>query len=213
MIRSQARARLATRLAVAAIALGALASCSDGRKGPAALPASPRKQRAVFVVLGGRESSGSGLVDALHTAWPQVVFSQQFPNGTVYFNLARNDTTVAQARAEQAPLAVKQRPTVAAVWLGEGDDDTGTDPAQFGRDLRALLGLLRAAGTSRVLVASPPAGAPGSRFTTEIAAAAHSTGAELVPLSAKAWDPHARRAEQTTVQAAAASEFGRALKS
>jgi len=192
-----------------AVALSSTAGCSDGRKAPATLPASARKQRAVFVVIGGRESSGSGLEDELHTAWPQVVFSKQFPSGTVYVNLSRNDTTVAEARAEQAPLAVEQRPTVAAVWLGEGDDDTG---AQFEHDLRLLLGDLRRAGTSRVLVASPPAGAPGSRFAAAIATAARSTGAELVPLSAAAWDPHAPRAQQTTVQAAAASEFGRALK-
>jgi len=205
-------ASLAPVVIAIAVALSSIAGCSDGRREPAAQPASARKQRAVFVVIGGRESSGSGLEDGLHTAWPQVVFSQQFPNGTVYVNLSRNDMTVAEARAEQAPLAVEQRPTVAAVWLGEGDDDTATDPAQFERDLRLLLGDLRRAGTSRVLVASPPAGAPGSRFAAAIATAARSTGAELVPLSAAAWDPHAPRAQQTTVQAAAASEMGRALK-
>ncbi|MDQ6696203.1 MAG: hypothetical protein M3Z46_01930 [Actinomycetota bacterium] len=205
-------ANLAPALIAFAVALSSIAACSDGRKEPAALAPVARKQRAVFVVIGGRESSGSGLDDSLHTAWPQVVFSKQFPNGTVYLNLSRDDTTVAQARAEQAPLAVQQRPTVAAVWLGEGDDDAGTDPAQFERDLRGLLGLLRRGGASRVLVASPPPGAPGSRFATEIAGAARSTGAELVRLSTTAWNPHAPRAEQTSVQAAAASEIGRALK-
>ena len=110
----------------------------------------------MFVVIGGRESSGFGLEDALHSAWPQLVFRRQFPDGTVYVNLARNDTTAAQARADQTPVAVEQHPTVAVVWLGEGDDIVGTRPAQFGQDLELLLSRLRQSGTGRVLVASPP---------------------------------------------------------
>ncbi len=204
--------RLVAGLAALAFVLANLPGCADGRKAPTVLPAGPRKQRAVFVVIGGRESSGSGIDDALHKAWPQIVFGSQFPNGTVYVNLARNDTTVAEAKVEQTPLAIEQRPTVATVWLGEGDDDAGTAPAQFGSDLRILLAELRRAGAARVLVAFPPPGAPGSRFASEIATAARSTGAELVPLSARAWDPHAPRTRQATVQAAAAAELGRALK-
>src|SRR6478672_13034633 len=146
------------RLAAALVAITwvVCAGCADGRGSQTVLPPSQRKARAVFVVIGGRESSGFGLEDALHSAWPQLVFRRQFPNGTVYVNLARNDTTAAQARADQTPVAIEQHPTVAVVWLGEGDDIVGTKPAQFGQDLELLLTRLRQAGTSRVLVASPP---------------------------------------------------------
>lgn len=197
---------------IALIAVVTLAGCADGRKRPAVLPASRHTARSVFVVVGGRESSGAGLSDALHTAWSQVVFARRFPTGTVYVNLARNDTTVADALAQQAPLAVEQRPTVVAVWLGEGDDDVGTPAPQFGRDLGALLGRLRQDRATRVLVASPPVAAPGGRYVAEIAGAARRAGAEVVTLSAAAWNPRARGSQQTAAQAAAADELGRALK-
>lgn len=203
------------RLAAALVTLTcvvACAGCADGRESPTVLPPSKREARAVFVVIGGRESSGFGLEDALHSAWPQILFRRQFPDGTVYVNLARNDTTAAQARADQTPVAVEQHPTVAVVWLGEGDDIVGTRPAQFGQDLELLLTRLRQSGTGRVLVASPPSDAPGSQFAPQIASAARAAGAEVVRLSAGAWNPHAPRSQRASVQAAAADEFGRALK-
>lgn len=194
-----------------AIAVAAVTGCSDGRQAPKVLPPAKARPPTVFVVIGGRESSGSGLDDSLHTAWSQLAFAG-LPDGTVYLNLASDDATVAEARQRQAPLAVEQHATVAAVWLGEGDDLAGTDPAQFGRDLRALLDQLRRAGTDRVLVASPPPGVPGSQYAPAIAAATTSTGSELVPLSAKAWDPLAPPARRAAVQAAAAAEISHALK-
>ena len=207
-----ARAVPARFIAAAAVAILIAGGCSDGRKAAATVPPSHRRARSVFVVIGGRETSGAGLHDSLHTSWPQVVFSRRFGVGAVHVNLARNDTTVADALVQQLPLAVEQRPTIATVWLGEGDDDVHTPPEQFGRDLRTLLGRLRRGGSTRVIVASPPADAPGGEYISQIAAAAQSSGAEVVPLSAAAWDPRAPRTRREAVQAAAAAELGRAVK-
>jgi hypothetical protein len=200
-------------ITAAAVTLASIAGCADGRHHPPAQPADRTKPRSLFVVVGGRESAGQDrLPDRLHTSWSQIAFANDFPVGTVYVNVARPDTTVADALTQQLPLAVEQRPTVVAVWLGEGDDDVGTPPVQFGSDLRSLLGKLRRHGATRVLVASPPARARGARYTSQIADAARSTGAELVPLSPAAWDTRAPDYRKVGVQAAAANEFGRALK-
>ena len=114
-----------------------------------------------------------------------------------------------QARVDQTPVAIEQHPTVAIVWLGEGDDIVGTRPTQFGEDLELLLSGLRQSGTSRVLVASPPSGVPGSQFAPQIASAAQAAGAEVIRLSPGAWNPHAPRSQRASVQAAAADEFAR----
>lgn len=200
------------RLVVVSLSLILVAACADGRKSPPTLPASRRTQPATFVVIGGRESTGSGLADPLHTAWTQLLFGRRLPVGTVYVNAARDDDTVAQALREQVPLAIEQRPTLAVVWLGEGDDDVGTTTEDFERDMRSLVGQLRRGGRTQVLVASPPPGVPGARFSAAISAAARSAAAKVVPLSAAAWDPHATDAERVAVQAAAADELGRAIR-
>jgi len=197
---------------VIGLSLMLAAACADGRQRPPTLPANRRTQPSTFVVIGGRESTGSGLADPLRTSWTQVLFGRRLPVGTVYVNAARDDDTVAEALREQAPLALEQRPTLAIVWLGEGDDDVPTPPEDFGRELRSLLRLLRRGGRTRVLVASPPPGVPGARYVPAIAEAARSTGAEVVTLSVAAWDPHAAASRQVAVQAAAADELGRAVR-
>ncbi len=196
--RRPARQVAAATVAVTMV-LTSVAGCADGRKGPTALPASRAKQRSVFVVVGGRESTGDGLADPLHTSWPQAVYAKRLPIGTVFVNMARADTTVAAALIEQVPLAVEQRPTIAAVWLGEGDDDVQTPPTLFGSALRTLLTKLRRQGATRVLVAFPPPRAAGSRYAAEIERASRSTGAELVALSRAAWDPHAAEGDRVAV--------------
>lgn len=204
--------RRSAAAAVATITLLLAASCSDGRQSPVTQPAGPARKQAVFVVIGGRESSGAALGDSLHDAWPQQVFSSRFPAGTVYVNLAHDDATVEDAVRSQLPLALGQRPTVAIVWLGVADAAAGTKPPRFGRDLRVLLDRLRRGSTTRVLVAAPPVGVEAARYAAVEVDAARAAGADLVRLSATAWNPQAGGAEQVAVQSAAATELGQAVK-
>jgi lysophospholipase L1-like esterase len=63
---------------------------------------------------------------------------------------------VAQALAEELPMALDQKPTVVTVWLNVNDIIAGVAPADFERDLGTLVHQLRRGGATRVLVANTP---------------------------------------------------------
>lgn len=181
-MRAAHRRLLWRRAAVVIVILAVVAvGCSDGRQAPPAPPAGAPVGRSVFVALGGHETFGGA--DGPGATWAQALH-RKLPLGTVYINVARPEATAADARRNQLPLAIAQRPTLAVVWLGDGDEEVGTPPEVFGENLMAVLSGLRGAGVDSVLVGSPTPGTRGSRYADQIATASQAMGAKVVPLPA-----------------------------
>ena len=185
--------------AVAALALvGALAlvavACTSDRGGEGATRASapddgqvaiaPPGPPPVYVAVGASETTGIGAEVPLRDAWPRVLFRTAMPENTIFVNVGIPGATVAQALTEELPLALEQRPTIVTVWLNVNDLIAGVTPAQFERELGALVNGLRRGGETRVLVANtppldrlpaylacrpnPPASSPPCRFPEEM---------------------------------------------
>jgi lysophospholipase L1-like esterase len=131
------------------------AGCFDGRSTPA-LPPSPAPPRSVYVAVGASESLGVGAGNPLTESWPQVLYRTAMPVGTVFYDLAVEGSTVADALGAQLPAATSLDPTVVTVWLGV-DDLADLVPAdRYERDLRTLVHGLRHGGTTTVLLANTP---------------------------------------------------------
>jgi lysophospholipase L1-like esterase len=78
------------------------------------------------------------------------------PESTVFVNMGIPGATVAQALAQELPMALEQKPTVVTVWLNVNDIIAGVSAADFERDLGTLVHGLRRGGATRVLVANAP---------------------------------------------------------
>jgi hypothetical protein len=179
-------------LALAAAAVLAAGACSgdassDGGSSPgvgAPAPTTVPADTATFAVIGGNEAlafrgGDEGLADPLRTLWPQQVYADGLPVTATFVNFSQPEATAAVALAQQLPAALEIEPSIAAVWLGEGDQDVGTGPDAFGTDLTAILVALRDGGVEQLVVLTSTDGA-GAVYGDVTAAAADAADAELV---------------------------------
>jgi len=182
------RRRALTLAFVAATLVGG--ACSDGRGSGATAPTVPESEAntpVVWVALGADETDetdGEGLEDEdrLRSSWTRLVFREALPRRTVHYNLASADATAAEALDRQVPAALEVEPTLVAVWLTSGDIDEATAPADYERDLGAVVGALREDG-ARVLLANAPRSTTSRPYNEAVARVAEDEGAELVDLS------------------------------
>jgi lysophospholipase L1-like esterase len=148
-----------TALAVAVLAV-AFAGCSPGGRSatgrPNVAPATSTAPAPIYVAVGASETAGIGAEVPLRDGWPRVLFRTAMPENTVFVNMGIPGATVAQALAEELPMALDQKPTVVTVWLNVNDIIAGVVPADFERDLGTLVHQLRRGGATRVLVANTP---------------------------------------------------------
>jgi lysophospholipase L1-like esterase len=148
---------------VATVGLAALAtaSCSSsaggaaGRRGTRS-PATSSPPAPVYVAVGASETAGVGAEVPLRDGWPRVLFRTAMPENAVFVNMGIPGATVAQALADEVPMALDQKPTVVTVWLNVNDLIAGVSPADFERGLGTLVHQLRRGGATRVLVANTP---------------------------------------------------------
>ena len=148
----------------AAVVAAALAlvtgSCSSNGGANARRATAPATTSAapppVYVAVGASETAGVGAEVPLRDGWPRVLFRTAMPENTVFVNMGIPGATVAQALADELPLALDQKPTVVTVWLNVNDIIAGVAPADFERELGTLVHQLRRGGAARVLVANTP---------------------------------------------------------
>lgn len=186
-----------TRRVVALVAAAVLAAsgCSGGssdddsggesRPGAGAPPTTTIPAGTTsFAVIGGNEAlafrgGDEGLPDPLRTLWPQQVYADGLPVTATFVNFSQPEATAAVALAQQVPAALEVEPSIVTVWLGEGDQDVGTDPDAFGTDLSAILATLRDGGVEQLVVLTSTDGS-GAIYGAATAAAADAADAELV---------------------------------
>ena len=133
-----------------------VAACSTPGEDPLSPPPSPAGPQVVYVAVGASETTGVGSDQPLREAWPQVLFRTALPPSSVFVNLGIPGVTVATALREELPQALELAPALVTVWLNVNDLLSGVTPADFERDLGALVRGLRRGGSTRVLVANVP---------------------------------------------------------
>lgn len=145
-------------VAVAALAVMGLAGCSGGAN-RSVVPAAPPAEDGpppIYVAVGASETAGIGAEVPLRDAWPRVLFREALPRSTVFVNLGIPGARVADILRQSVDRAVQLRPDLVTVWLNVNDILAGVTPAEYERDLGALLLKLRRGGATRVLVANTP---------------------------------------------------------
>lgn len=112
-------------------------------------PASAVADPLVWVSLGGSEAVGRG-GDRAGGSWSQVVLGR-LPESSQLVNVATPGARVADAATQLlAVQASPDRPTVASVWFGAGDQSTPS--SAYRGALGELIDALRRQGVDRVVV-------------------------------------------------------------
>jgi len=147
-------ARVAVRLATAALTLSACATTPATGARPAA--SAPAAAPVVYAAIGASETYGIGATDRYRQAWPQVFYNDVLPKSAVLYNFGIPGATTAQALHDEVPAAVAVHPTVVTVWLNVNDLIGGVAARAYEAQLRQVLHTLRRGGQARVLVANTP---------------------------------------------------------
>jgi lysophospholipase L1-like esterase len=140
-------------VAVVAIAVVCTACTSSNQKRSAV--AGPAPPRRLYVAVGASETRGEGTDNPLRQAWPQDLF-RTLPAGYSFVNLGIPGATVADALAEELPLAESLRPTLVTVWLNVNDllGLVGVD--RYTSELTELISGLRSTGATVLVANTPP---------------------------------------------------------
>jgi acyl-CoA thioesterase-1 len=110
----------------------------------------------LYVAVGASETTGVGSDQPLRDGWTRILHRTALPPGSIHVNMGIPGATVAQAMAEEVPDTVQARPNLVTVWLNVNDLTRGVTPAEYERQLEALVRALRGGGRVRVLVANTP---------------------------------------------------------
>ena len=148
--------RLGWPACTACVLLISLAACSRSASRVPLISAEANAKATTLVTIGGSATEGDGVPDRYRQAWPYLLFHEAFALSTSLVNAALDGATVANAPAEQVPVAREVKPDVVAVWLGADDLAGHTPVGQFAAGLRTVIEDLRAAGVHRILVADLP---------------------------------------------------------
>jgi len=176
--RSGRRRRVASLAVAVAVAL-VVAACSTER--PAAGPPVVPNDPLGFVVVGGSLARAAADRGGSDNTWPQRLFRNDLPPGTVYVNLGRNGFRLADA-PELEPDIAQLTPQLVIVWAGEDDVDAGVTPAAFAASYAQLLGRL-VAPDRHIVVATLPGVDPA--YNAAITSAATAGGATVVDLASE----------------------------
>jgi GDSL-like Lipase/Acylhydrolase family len=170
--------------AVVVLAL-ATSACASTRHDPPAANGATTKAKSKLLTIGGSATEGDGVRDRLRATWPYLVLNEALAPGDELVNGALDGATVANALADQAPLASEVHPTIVAAWLGYDDVLARTPVDAFESAYVALVTAFQNEGARRVLLADVPLsfGGDAQAIDAAIAAVARQTNAELVELS------------------------------
>ena len=181
-------------LALAVVGAVLLAAC--GATGPtgdgddALRPAATMEATQTLVTMGSSGTVGAGLeaFERPQKTWPQVLFREAFPRATVLVNAAIEQSSASAARDDQLPLVAEMEPDVVAMWFGSYEAVQEVSPAQFERDLGALVADVRALGARVLLADLPRSNVPTAAYNRAVADVAAEHDLTLVRLSAREVD-------------------------
>src|SRR5512141_452028 len=117
---------------------------------------SPSPTAAVrYVAIGASDTVGVGATDPATGSWPARV-ARLLPPGSAFVNLGVSGSVAIQAKDQQLPGAIAQRPTVVSVWLAVNDMNATIEPASYRDALGAIVDALVARTDAKVFVGNVP---------------------------------------------------------
>ena len=120
------------------------------RTGPTSASTSLR-----YIAIGASDAVGVGASDPTTGAWPARVASL-LPPGSAFVNLGVSGSIASQARDQQIPSAIAQRPSVVSVWLAVNDMNASVEPAAYRSALGAIVDTLVARTDAKIFVGDVP---------------------------------------------------------
>jgi lysophospholipase L1-like esterase len=108
-----------------------------------------------YVALGASDTVGIGATDPASGSWPARV-AALLPPGSAYVNLGVSGSVAVQAKDQQLPGAIAQRPTVVSVWLAVNDMNATIEPASYRDALAAIVDGLVKGTDAKVFVGNVP---------------------------------------------------------
>ena len=108
-----------------------------------------------YIAIGASDTVGVGATDPATGSWPARV-ATLLPPGSAYVNLGVSGSVASQARDQQVPGAIAQRPTVVSVWLAVNDMNASVDPAPYRAALDAIVAGLVSRTDAKVFVGNVP---------------------------------------------------------
>lgn len=117
---------------------------------------SPSATPAVrYVAIGASDTVGVGATDPATGSWPARI-ARLLPPGSAYVNLGVSGSIALQAKDQQLPGAVAQRPTVVSVWLAVNDMNATIQPASYWDSLAAIVDGLVGGTDAKIFVGNVP---------------------------------------------------------
>jgi lysophospholipase L1-like esterase len=110
--------------------------------------------------MGASETAGIGVAQPERQSFPQQLLAD-LGRRAVLYDLGIPGETTAAALTDELPAALDDRPDLVTVFFNVDDLVAGVSPQDFQARLDQIVGSLRAAGHTRVLVANTP---PLDRF-------------------------------------------------
>lgn len=142
-------------LAVVLLLCLPLAACG-GASAVQRTSAAPVAPGPTVAVLGASDAYGIGTRDPDRENWPMQL-AAELPQPTHLVNLAIPGVTLAQAQAEELPIALAQHPRVIVIWLVVNDIIRGVPLATYSAQLHETLAAIKAASPqTQVFVGNVP---------------------------------------------------------
>ena len=108
-----------------------------------------------YVAMGASDTVGVGATDPTTGSWPARV-ATLLPPGGAYVNIGVSGSIASQAKDQQLPAAIAQRPTVVSVWLAVNDMNASVTPAAYRDALAAIVDGLVTRTDAKVFVGNVP---------------------------------------------------------
>lgn len=96
-----------------------------------------------------------GSLDPARGSWPARV-AVRLPAGATYANLGISGSLTAQAQRDQLPKAIHEQPTIATVWLGVNDLNSGVAAPDHSAAIGAIIDGLVERTPAKVFVGTVP---------------------------------------------------------
>jgi acyl-CoA thioesterase-1 len=181
--------RIARVFQVAALVVAAGTACGAGAApaatvaptptptpAPSASPTPTASPAVRYVAIGASDTVGVGATDPTTGSWPSRI-AALLPPGSAYVNLGVSGSVAVQAKDQQLPGAVAQKPTVVSVWLAVNDMNATIQPASYREALAAIVDGLVARTDAKIFVGNVPdvRGVPAYKDADKVALGAQIT--------------------------------------
>jgi lysophospholipase L1-like esterase len=107
------------------------------------------------VAVGASDTVGVGASDPVSGSWPARV-AALLPAGSAYVNLGVSGSIAIQAKDQQLPGAIAQRPTVVSIWLAVNDMNATIQPDSYREALGAIVDGLVNRTDAKVFIGNVP---------------------------------------------------------